>query len=328
MRWLRSAAAVLVLWIACAAPLASQSPVTVTVTVSFALVPIAVDALPYFAEDLGYFRQVGLDAHIATMSNGPAVAAAVASGAVDVGFSNAFSLSAAHEKGLQLQILFGTEIAGRKATNGILTVLADSPIRTAKDLTGKTVAVSGLNSTNEYAVENWIDKNGGDAKSVKYIEVPPPAMGDTLMARRVDAASMDAVNLVSHEKQFRVLAPTYAAIARRFIGGGYFTSTAWLAAHQDLAVRIVAALRRAAMYANAHTAEAQRLYAAHSRFSLAEIQETPFPTYSTEPTPALYQPLIDLAARYGLLKQPFPASELVSPIGLAATSGSPGSGTR
>lgn len=295
------------------APAAAQD---LTEKVSFAVVPIEVAADPYYANDLGYFKSAGIEATIAPLQNGEAIVSAVVSGAIDIGFSNALSLIVAHDKGLPLKILFGTELnAGAAPTNGLLTVLKTGGIHTAKDLTGKTIAVSSLNSTNIYAVKNWIDKNGGDSKSVKYVEIPVQAMADTLSAGRVDAASMDAANFNSRRDVLLTLAPTYASVAPRFIGGGFITTSAWIDAHPLLARKIVAGLRKAAIFANTHHDEAVKLYAAHSRFSLADLAAAPRPTYSTATSPALYQPLIDLAAKYGLIKAAFPAADIVSPLG-------------
>jgi NitT/TauT family transport system substrate-binding protein len=282
--------------------------------VSFAVVPVEVAAVPYYANDLGYFKAAQIDATITPLQNGDAILAAVASGGIDLGFSNALSLIVAHDKGLPLKILFGTEIAGQTATNGILTVLKSSAIRNAKDLTGKTIAVSSLNSTNIYAVKNWIDKSGGDSKSVHFVEIPAPAMSDTLSAGRVDAASMDAANFNSKRDVLYQLAATYASVAPRFIGGGFVATSAWIDAHPALARRIVATLRKAAIYVNAHHDEAVKMYAGHTRFSLDDLAAVPRPTYSTTATAAMFQPLIDLAARYGLIKASFPASELVSSL--------------
>ena len=289
-----------------------QASAQVADHLNVALVPIVTDALPYYALDLGYFRDAGIDATITSLKNGEAVISAVLSGSTDVGFSNNLSLSIAHDKGIPIKILFGTEIAGQNATNGILTVLKLSPITRAKDLNGTTIAVSSLGSTNMYAVANWIDKGGGDAKTIKYVEIPAPAMADTLLARRVDAASMDAVNLAYRKNELRELAPTYASIAPRFIGGGYVATTAWIDAHPDLVRRFVGCLRKTAIFANSHKSDAQKLYAGHSRFLLADIMSAPFPLYSTEPTPEMIQPPIDLASRYGLIKQSFPARDLIS----------------
>ena len=282
--------------------------------VTFAVVPIEVAAVPYYANDLGYFKAAGIDATITPLQNGDAILSAVASGAIDLGFSNALSLIVAHDKGLPLKILFGTEIAGQNVTNGILAVLKTSGIHSAKDLSGKTVAVSSLTSTNIYAVKNWIDKNGGDSKAVRYVEIPIPAMADTLSAGRVDAASMDAANFNSRKDQLEQLAATYSSVAPKFIGGGFVATSAWIDAHPALARKIVATLRKTAIYANAHHDEAVTMYASHTRFSLAALTAAPRPEYSTAATAALFQPLVDLAARYGLIKATFPAADIVSPL--------------
>ena len=61
--------------------------------------------------------------------------------------------------------------------------------RTPADLNGKTLAVAGLGSFAQYSAQYWIDKNGGDSKTVKFVEVSPPEMPAALEAHRVDAAA-------------------------------------------------------------------------------------------------------------------------------------------
>src|SRR5665213_4146356 len=65
-----------------------------------ALVPSDTAAQVYYAVDLGLFSRAGILAEITPMNSGPAIAAGVASGALDIGFSNFVSLSSAPERGL------------------------------------------------------------------------------------------------------------------------------------------------------------------------------------------------------------------------------------
>jgi NitT/TauT family transport system substrate-binding protein len=155
-----------------------------------AVVPTQVAAQAYFASDAGYFAKHGLSADISPLQNGAAVIAAVLSGGIDVGYSNILSFTVAHDKGLPLQVLFGTDINGlAKPTTGMLCVPTASPIKTAKDLAGKVIGVSSLSNTNLYAVKNWIDQTGGDSKLAKYVEIPLAEMTQAVEGGRVDAGS-------------------------------------------------------------------------------------------------------------------------------------------
>ena len=53
---------------------------------------------------------------------------------------------------------------------------ANSTVQSGKDLNGKTIAVIALNGITHIAARAWIDQNGGDSATAKFIEVPPPAM--------------------------------------------------------------------------------------------------------------------------------------------------------
>jgi len=74
----------------------------------------------------------------------------------------------------------------RKGANQrIMTVAAASSIHSAKDLAGKTIAVSGLANITNLSARSWIDRNGGDSKASKYIEIPLPQMAPDVLSGRV-----------------------------------------------------------------------------------------------------------------------------------------------
>jgi NitT/TauT family transport system substrate-binding protein len=73
--------------------------------------PVEVGALVYYAQDEGFFKKANLDIEIVAAANGPAIAAAVASGTVDMGSGNALSIAQAHEKGLNF-VYVAKKLAG------------------------------------------------------------------------------------------------------------------------------------------------------------------------------------------------------------------------
>src|SRR5665213_918971 len=187
---------------------------------------------------------------------------------MDIGFSNTFSLVIAHDKGFPLLVVSTTDLhLAKNPVQGFLAVQKTSPLRVAKDFNGKTLGVPGLGNTTYYALRKWIDKNGGDSNSVKYVELGIPTIGDAIIANRVDAGSLDSANMfdVRARASLREIASTYDAIAPKFMAGAWFSAPAWLDANRDAAGRFVAAIDRASAWANTHHAEAVRIYAKHSK---------------------------------------------------------------
>jgi len=192
---------------------AQVSPQTLRIT----LVPSDTAAQVYYAIDLGMFAKRGITVDLAAMTSGPAIAAAVASGAVDIGFSNFVSLSSARERGLPFTMVApaNLSIAGAP-TVGILSVTKTSTAKTGKDLDGKIVAVDGLNTVAMLGVRNWIDATGGDSTSVHFVELPFAQMPEALTVGRVDAASMNLTadpNLGGQGDALRLLAPVFDTLA-------------------------------------------------------------------------------------------------------------------
>ena len=278
-----------------------------------AVVPTEVAAQGYFANDQGFFAKHGLSADITPLQNGSAVISAVLSGNIEMGYSNILSFTVAHDKGLPLQVLFGTDINGlAKPTTGLLCVVAASSLKSAKDLAGKTVGVSSLSNTNLYAVKNWIDKSGGDSTLSKYVELPLAGMPQALEAGRVDAASIDAAFYAAESSKLRVIGNTYYSIAPGFIAGVWFATTSWISEHPAIAQSFVAAIREASIWANKNHDDALKIYSKYSHIPLADLQAIPFPPYVEKTQPSDFQPVIDVAAKYGAIKAPFPARDLLS----------------
>ena len=289
----------------------TQTPLHVIV------LPFEITAAAYYAQDLRLFSRAGLDVKIQSLANGGAVTAAVISGAADIGSSNPISLEIAYEKGFPVTILAGAAYQDAKSpTNGLLSVATNSPIHSAKDLNGKTIAVSGLGNTADLGVRNWIDKNGGDSTTVKLVEVPISTMTAALLAGRVDAAELDASNFDAAPKtRIRLLASTFDSLGPRWLQSVWFTSKDFATRHPDVAMKFIAAIREASAWANAHPRDAIRVFAKYSKYSLAALAASVRPELATQAVvPAQLQPTIDVALKYGVLKKGFPASELINAL--------------
>lgn len=295
------------------------------------MTPLIVAAIPsdiageaYYAADTGIFRKHGIEAKFEPFTNGASISAAIAGGAADVGYSNVISLATAHQRGLPFTILQPANLHVQSApTAGILGVKKTSSIVRAKDLEGKVVAVIGLNNIAHIAARAWIDKNGGDSSTVRFVELPFSEMSAALQQGRVDAASMDATGdptFGKPEDPLRRIGSAFDAVAPRFAPSVWFSTTDWVGKHAQAARAFVEAMRETALWANTHRRESAAILAKYLRQTPEAIEGIVRATYGERVTPELIQPNIDAAARYGIFKA-FPAAELISPAASAAAGG-------
>jgi NitT/TauT family transport system substrate-binding protein len=285
-------------------------------SLNIAAIPSDISGSPYYAADQGFFKQAGLDAQFLALANGPAITAAVLGGSADVGYSNVISLALAHARGLPITILFPANLHVHEApTAGLLSVKKTSPIATAKDLDGKVMAVIGLGIIADIAARYWIDKNGGDSKTVKSVELPFSEMKAAVETDRIDAAVMDTTGdplLGKPGDTLRLLASTFDAVSLRFAPSVWFTTTDWVAKHPVQAKAFVTAMRQTALWANSHHAESAAILSKYVHLTPAQIDQFTRVTYGDHLSPELIQPNIDVAVKYGVIKTAIPAADLIS----------------
>ncbi len=274
--------------------------------------PIDAGAEPYYARAMGFFKTAGITVEISAFANGAELAAGVASGTLDIGQSNVVSLAAAHERGIPFVLIAPASLYNSNVPQSALVVAATSPLRSAKDFNGKLLAVNGLHTISQLGPQAWIDKNGGDLASVRFIEMPFSAMSPALTQGRIDAALISepelSVGLAGGE---RLVANVYDAIASEFLIGAWFTTTTWAAANPEPLRRYAAAMLQTARWANAHHPETARILAAETRVPVSPLAKRV--VYGEALDGALIQPLLDACLTYGLLKSRLAAADLMLP---------------
>jgi NitT/TauT family transport system substrate-binding protein len=296
-----------------AAPATAQTGRT---ALRIGLIPSDFSGQAYFAKELGYFESAGLDVELNPIGNGAAIQAALVSGALDIGYSNVLAMAAARSRGVPFQFVIGSNYYRRdEATVGAIGVARASTIQVARDLEGKTIAVSGINEIAWLAARRWMDTNGADSSKARFVELPFPAMAAAVAAGRVDAASLNlalAPTAGMPGDPLRLIGYSYDAIAPRWVISAWCATPDWIAKHPVELGHFVAAMQQATTWANAHRSDATAILAKYLNRSAASIEALPRPTFETRITPALLQPAIDQAARYGVTPSSFPAGELIA----------------
>jgi NitT/TauT family transport system substrate-binding protein len=287
-----------------------------TTTIRLATVPTDGASAPYYAKDLGYFAKAGLEVEISSMASASAIAAAVASGAVDIGYSPVDVLASIHQKNIPVVVITpASEYVSPAMTRSVgIVVPANSSVQQAKDLNGKIVASNGLHSFGEEGAKSWIDHNGGDSTTIKWVELPFPAMAAALEAGRVDAVYPTEPFLAASRKIGRVLGYGYDSIAKHFVIGTWYTTPQWAKEHPDVVNRFRTVMHDAAVWANANPGQSGEILAKYLKIDPTTIATMVRAHYAEQISPALMQPLLDVSAKYNGFKT-FPAQELIDAPG-------------
>ena len=277
--------------------------------------PIDQGAQCFYAADLGMFKKAGLDAQVSITNFGTQVAAAVAGGSIEIGQSNIMSLAAAYAQGLPFALIAGAGLYSTAKPTSMMIVAKNSPLKTAKSLNGKTVAVNGLKSITQISVQAWADQNGGNSQSIKFVEMPFVEMEGALMSGRIDMALLadpNATTLLAggHTRPF---GKAFDAIGKEFLIGGWFAKTDWIAANTDTVKKFVAVMRESAQWANkpANFSQSAAILEKYTKVTVGAANRV---AYAERLDPALIQPSIDTAAKYGILKASFPAAKMISTL--------------
>lgn len=269
-----------------------------------------------YANDLGLFQKAGLDLKLSILTNPAPLIAAVVSGSIAIAGIPLSQAALARTKGLPVVMIAPGALYLSSVLTNALIVLKDSPLKSAADLNGKTIATRDITNMAYLGARAWMDKNGGDSKSVHWLEISDPQQVAALLAGRVDAATIGEPSFDDALRggQVRVLGRAFDGIAQRFLIAGYFTSEDFAKANPDVVTRFADAIGAAAHWANQmknHPQSAQIV----GRYAMAPVlPDSTRVVYAEQSRATDIQPVLDVLLEYGFLKTPMRAAELVSPI--------------
>ena len=223
------------------------------------------------------FRKAGLDVDVQSASSGTAIAAGVAGGSYAVGKSSLVAIITAHAKGLPFVFVAGGSLYDTKFPYSVLTVKADSPLKTAADLNGKTLAVPALSDLTTFATKAWVDSHGGDSATLKLLEFPFAQIPDALAAGRVDAGFIadPVLQQALDAKKVRIFAHAFDAVAPEFMVTGWFVTSDYAAKNAAALAEILrASCTTPTKYIVAHPADAVNMLAKFSNVDAAIIEKS------------------------------------------------------
>ncbi|MET8220844.1 ABC transporter substrate-binding protein [Streptomyces hirsutus] len=285
-----------------------------TTEVKVGLIPI-VDVAPlYLGEKKGFFSERGLKLSLSSAQGGAAIVPGVASGQFEFGFSNMTSLLIAQSNSVPVK-----GVANGNASTGVegedfaaITVKGDSPIKSAKDLEGRKVAVNTLKNTMELGVRASVMKSGGDPDKVDFVEMAFDQMPAALDGGQIDAAMVVEPALATIKGQGgREIASSMVDIAPDLTISLYFTSTQYAQKNPEVVKKFQEATAESLAYADSHPDEVREIVTTYTKIPPAVLEQVTLPKWPTEPNRASVEQLVKLGNENDLFKQAPDLDELL-----------------
>lgn len=276
-----------------------------------------VAAEAFYGVDMGFFSKAGLDVSLEPFTNGASVAAAVAGGSIDVGLSDLLSVINAHARGLPF-VFVAPGVVTRNSADvsefGLL-VAGNSPIHDAKDFSGKTFATNSLRNIGQLFAETWIDANGGDSRSLHWIELPYPALIPALNEGRVQViGTNEPFMTLGVQSGDRAIYYERNSIAPTVMLSGWIVTRDWLQKNRSVAIRFAEAIRDIADWANKNRAAATPILAKYTKLAPELLNKMHRSEFSLAFSPAYMQPVIDAALKYGYIDKGFPVADIIASV--------------
>jgi ABC-type nitrate/sulfonate/bicarbonate transport system substrate-binding protein len=266
----------------------------------------------FYAIKSGMYEKAGLDVELVPASSGTFATTAVVAGTYQISKGSCISSLVAYLRGLPLKVIANGGVWDPKTPFTLTLVAADSPVKTAADLSGKTGGTGALNDMNQLSINAWVDKNGGDSKSLKWVEVPNISAAEAMLQKRIDFCALNEPQLTAamETSRVRVLAPTYSAIAPRFVYATYSSNAEWADKNKDAVRRWVrTTYDRCRVYERSQRrngATGRGVYEDSGRSDPQDRARLGRSLFRSEVDPAGYE----VAAKYKYIPRNFSAKEL------------------
>ena len=252
----------------------------------------------FVALDRGIFAQHGLEVTITRIAAVGNVPPALFSNSVDIAPASPVALLQAAEAGLDLVGVAGAARGRQGAADSSLVALAASGITGPKDLIGKKIGVSSLNSFWNLMVKKWLVLHDIAPDRVTWVEVQLPVMRDALRRGSVDAvAAVEPFRgSMLHDPAFANVADYPLEVNATVVESLWMATRPWATAHKAEIDAFRAAMREAVAFIAQHPQEAEALIAKH--WTVATVAS---PTYFTDLDVADFAFFVALTRQFGVV---------------------------
>ena len=193
--------------------------------------------------------------------------------------------------------------------------LKGSPLKTVRDLDGKTIGIFSLNDAITAATRQYLSRGGVDPGNVHFVELPFTIMGEAIKDGRIDAGMLTEPILSQATRNIaRVFAKPFDAVAPEFLLGVWFATDGWVKANLETARRFATAMSASGVWANRHHDETAASLAKFAQMDVASVRATTRAIQAESLSPQLLQPILDVAFTYKMLPRAVQANELIAQL--------------
>ncbi len=266
----------------------------------------------FYAAKNGLYRKAGLELELVPTTSGAVATDAIMAGTYEIGKGSAIGILNAYLHGLPIRIIGNGPVWDEKTPFSMMIVAADSPAKDGSFFNGKTLCTAALRDLNQLAMCAWIDQNGGDSKSINWVEVPNSAAGVGVGDHRFTATMLQEPQLSAAlaSGTVRAFAPSYNGIAPHFSTALYFVQADWAAKNGKAIKTFLDVTYASAKATNGHRADTAAMMSDVTKIPLNVYEKMARSNSSMKSDPGLVQPMIDVAAKYGYITRGFQAKEI------------------
>jgi NitT/TauT family transport system substrate-binding protein len=278
-----------------------------------ASVPAMANVALYVAREDGIFKKHGLDVELLDAA-GSAIIPGLLAGSIQIGLPTVpVSLQAADNE-IEIKFIAGANVTSREQLDfGVIAGKA-SGILEPKDYSGKRVGVSNLHGFTDLLFNEWLKANDTDPKSVTYVEVPFPQMGDVLRQGTVDAvvalqpflSRIVANDIGSLGPNLMLSLPDAMPVA------AYIAENSWIAENGDTIIRFSAAMAEASAEVAKDPQRAKAVANTYLNLPAEALDQFPVPVLQPVLDPAKIQEWLEILRANDLVRSDIKAADLIN----------------
>jgi NitT/TauT family transport system substrate-binding protein len=206
------------------------------------------------ANDQGYYRDAGLDVTITAGKGSGNTAQLVANKATQIGVADGYAASNGIAKGMEIKTIASVYRGNPSA----IMVLDDSPIKTPKDLEGRTLAmIAGSGQFQQWPA--FVKGAGIDASKIQIVNLTPPSLGPAIINGQVDAIGgyvQSYVPIIESRGKKQVRSFWFSDYGVNVVSNGIIAHQDLIKSDPDLLRAFVPASIKGFLYARQHPDEA------------------------------------------------------------------------
>jgi ABC-type nitrate/sulfonate/bicarbonate transport system substrate-binding protein len=272
-----------------------------------------------YAIKKGFFKEAGLDVSYEVLTAGSQAIPQLLGGQLQFAAVDTIVTLQARNRGINVISVAPNTVGSTDPKRGYanLMVRGDSPIKTLKDIAGKTIAVNQINGSAWAFTRATLDSQGVDSTTVKFVEVPPPQLWTAVSQKQTDVGMVAEPGVtIGLNEGGRIIANIEAYAIPNLPAFTFIGTEDWVKSNMDAVKKFNAGIMRAHKELQDHAVAVAFAKETVKLPPGVKIEDIFFPPFAQgQITVEQMKKISDMAVKYGLLpadKVPAPGSTFVS----------------